>query len=123
MIKCVGTCRLTKDVGEIYVTPKGTSIATMSVAVHNGKEDTTFIDLTVAGKTAEACSKYLSKGSLIYVEFVIKNNNYTNKEGQKVYGYRYLVNTVDFLQTKKKEQPENTEDDFMVGINDDDIPF
>ena len=120
MIKCVGVCRLTKDIGELNITQKGNSIATMSVAVHNGKDDTTFLDLTVAGKTAEACAKYLGKGSLIYVEFVIKNNNYTNKDGNKVYGYKYLVNRVDFLQTKNQTQPE--QELSQSGI-DDDLPF
>lgn len=117
MIKCVGVCRLTKDIGELRMTQNGNSIATMSVAVHNGKDDTTFLDLTITGKTAEACSNYLSKGSLVYVEFTIKNNNYTNKDGQKVYGYKYFVSTVDFLQTQKKAH-----DVEKISI-DEDLPF
>lgn len=120
MIKCVGVCRLTKDMGELHTTSKGTPVGTMNVAVHNGKEDTTFLDLTVVGRTAEVCSEYLSKGSLIYVEFVIKNNNYTNKDGQKVYGYKYIVSTVDFLQTQKKSQPEPAANQINI---EDDLPF
>lgn len=118
MMKCLGVCRLTKDIGELHTTSNGTSIATMSVAVHNGKDDTTFLDLTVVGKTAEACAKYLGKGSLIYVECVIKNNNYTNKDGNKVYGYKYIVNKVDFLQIKNQTQQELNQ----INVNDD-LPF
>nr|DAH84326.1 MAG TPA: Single strand binding protein [Caudoviricetes sp.] len=117
MMKCVAVGRLTKDISEIHMTPNGTPIATMSIAVHNRKDDTTFLDLTLVGKTAEACSRYLSKGNMVYVEFVIKNNNYTNKDGQNVYGYKYFVSTVDFLQTQKKA-PEVEK----ISI-DDDLPF
>ena len=103
MVKCVGTCRLTKDVQKIGYTATGKLIIAMSVAIDNGKNDTTFIELIAFSRLAEICEQYLAKGSLIEVEFIIRNNNYKNKDGKAVYKERYVLNQVHFLNSKKIE--------------------
>lgn len=109
MVKCIGTCRLTKDIDDIRYTTSGKAVAELNVAINNGKDDTTFLNLVAFGKLAELCKQYLSKGSLIEVEFVIKNNNYINKEGKTVYKEQYILNEMKFLSTNRKEVEKEEE--------------
>lgn len=126
MIKCIGTCRLTKNVELRYGQTNNVPIATMNVAINNGKDDTTFLNLVAFGKLAEICDKYLSKGSLIEVIFVIQNSNYTNKDGKTVYRESYILEDVKFLSSNKKEAQKEEEalfsQNFMPSY-DDDLPF
>jgi single-strand DNA-binding protein len=125
MVKCIGVCRLTKDVENIRYTQSGKEIVTLNVAINNGKDDTTFLNLTAFGKLAELCKQYLNKGSLIEVEFVIKNNNYKNNEGKMVYKEQYIINEVRFLSTNKKEVEKEEESwtPSEVTFGDDMLPF
>ena len=127
MVKCIGTCRLTKDLEELRYTTTGKAVAELNVAINNGKDDTTFLKLVAYGKLAELCKKYLSKGSLIEVEFVIKNNNYQNSEGKTVYKEQYILNEVRFLSSNKKEI-EKEEESYITPVdnytdNFSDLPF
>ena len=48
----------------------------------------------------------------------MQTRNYTNREGKKVYVTEIVVENVEFLQTKKQDEPKWEE------INpDDDVPF
>ena len=125
MVKCIGTCRLTKDLEELRYTTSGKAVAELNVAINNGKDDTTFLKLVAYGKLAELCKQYLSKGSLIEVEFVIKNNNYQNSEGKMVYKEQYILNEVRFLSSNKKEA-EKEEESYVIPedtYQDDMLPF
>jgi single-strand DNA-binding protein len=124
MVKCIGVCRLTKDIENIRYTANGKAVIELNVAINNGKDDTTFLNLVAFGKLAELCNQYLSKGSLIEVEFTIKNNNYKNKEGKTVYREQYILNEVRFLSTNKKEV-EKEESDLFTPVDsfDDELPF
>lgn len=92
-----------KNVGELVV-------ATGSIAVNDkvgDKEEVTFINFKAFGKMAELMGTFLQKGSKIYIEGKLKNNNYDKKDGSgKVYGYELIVD--DFLLLDKKES-ENKE--------------
>jgi single-strand DNA-binding protein len=124
MVKCIGTCRLTKDLGELRYTTTGKAVAELNVAINNGKDDTTFLNLTAFGKLAELCKQYLNKGSLIEVEFVIKNNNYKNNEGKMVYREQYILNELRFLSTNKKETEKEEESWTPSEVTfGDDLPF
>lgn len=124
MVKCIGTCRLTKDVENIRYTQSGKEIVTLNVAINNGKDDTTFLNLVAFGKLAELCKQYLSKGSLIEIEFVIKNNNYKNNEGKMIYREQYILNEVRFLSANKKEVEKEEESWTPSEVNfGDDLPF
>ena len=111
MIKCIGTCRLTKEI-EMRYTANEKAVATLNVAINNGKDDTTFLNLIAFGKLAEICTQYLGKGSLIEVIFTIKNNNYKDKEGKTVYRESYILEDVKFLSSNKKEAQKEEDDLF-----------
>ena len=89
-----------KNVGELVV-------ATGSIAVNDkvgDKDEATFINFKAFGKMAEIMGTYLSKGSKVYMEFKLKNNNYEKKDtGVKVYEYEFIVTNMEMLKKKKAE--------------------
>lgn len=77
---------------EIRYTPKGTAVVELGIAVNrrytaeNGekREETTFVDVTFWGRTAEIASEYLRKGRPIYVEGRLQLDSWDDKQtGQK----------------------------------------
>jgi single-strand DNA-binding protein len=80
---------LTRDV-EVRYLQSGTAVADVGMAVNdrrkgqNGEwiEETTFVDVTLWGRTAEVAGEYLSKGSPLLVEGRLKYDTW-EKDGQK----------------------------------------
>ena len=99
------TGRLTKDVDH-RTTQSGTEVANVTIAVNGFKEgDTSFIDLVLFGKTAEAASKYISKGQQIGVTGRLKQESWEDKtSGQK---RSKLVVVVENLQLPPKGSSSN----------------
>lgn len=95
--------RITKDI-ELRYTPSNKAITEISLAVNNGKDDTTFIRLTAFDKLAELVSKYCKKGDLIGTQSIIKNHNWEDKEGIKHYEYSFIINKISFLTKANKEE-------------------
>lgn len=88
-----------KNVGELV-------IAAGSIAINDKvgeKEEATYINFKAFGKLAELMGTFLQKGSRIYIEGKLKNNNYDKKDGSgKIYGYELIVD--DFLLLDKKQE-------------------
>jgi single-strand DNA-binding protein len=80
---------LTRDI-ELRYLQNSMAVADIGVAVNdrrknaNGEwiEETTFVDVTVWGRTAEVMSEYLSKGSPVFIEGRLKLESW-EKDGQK----------------------------------------
>lgn len=111
------TGRITKDL-ELRYTTNNKAVVNIPLAINNGKDDTTFIDIVVYGNVAEMTHKYCKKGDLIGVQATIKNNNWTDKDGNKHYDYKFMGYKVTFLSTKKEaieetKKEENTNDDIF----------
>ena len=77
---------------EIRYTPKGTALVDLGLAVNrrytadNGekREETTFVDVTFWGRTAEIANEYLKKGRSVYVEGRLQLDSWDDKAtGQK----------------------------------------
>lgn len=100
--------RLTKE-PILKSTSTGKSVCEITLAVQNGKDDTSFITVSVWNKIAETVSNYCKKGDLIGVNGIIKNHNWEDKEGNKHYDYTFIGNKVSFLATgnKKEVKEEN----------------
>lgn len=99
--------RLTKDI-ELRYTQSGKANASFNLAVNRrfkqqGQPDADFISCVAWGNTADALSKYTSKGSLIGVEGRIQTRNYESNN-RTVYVTEVVVENVTFLESKKKEQ-------------------
>ena len=102
--------RLTCD-PVIRHTPKGTPLAEFGLALNRSyttetgekREETTFVDLTFWGKTAEIASKYLQKGNLTCVEGRLKMDTWNDKAtGQARSKLSVLGETVSFLEPSSK---------------------
>lgn len=104
--------RLSRDV-ELRYTPKGTAIGNMSMAVNRRwtneagekKEDVTFVEITLFGRTAENCGQYLKKGSPAHVSGRLRTESWDDKAtGQKRYKMVVIADSVQFIGTKPDGQ-------------------
>lgn len=79
---------LTRD-PELRYIPSGTAVSEIGLAVNDRVkkndqwvDETTFVDITLWGRTAEVANEYLSKGSSILIEGRLKLDTW-EKDGQK----------------------------------------
>lgn len=100
---------LTRD-PELRYTPKGTAVADLGIAVNrrvsdgngNWSDETTFVDVTVWGSTAENVQKYLSKGRGVFVEGRLQLDTWEDKQsGQKRSKLKVVGENVQFLPDGK----------------------
>ncbi len=101
--------RLTAD-PEIRATQSGTTIASLTLAVDRRykTEDgpsADFIRCMAFGKTAEFIEKYFRKGARMAVTGRIQTGSYTNKDGAKVYTTDIVIETTEFCESKRQEEP------------------
>lgn len=105
--KCLLMGRLTKDPEVRYSQGDNPiAIARYTLAVDrkykkDGEQSADFINCLSFGKTAEFAEKYYHKGTKILVIGRIQTNNYTNKDGQKVYTTEVVVEEQEFAEGKK----------------------
>lgn len=98
-----------------------TAVGTFRIAVNRRKKgESDFFNCTAFGATAENIAKYFHKGDRILISGRLENNQYTNKEGQKVTTTRIIVEEFDFIESKKDEASKNS--DFM-DIQEEELPF
>ncbi len=119
MNKVIIMGRLTRD-PEVSSSTNGTTFARYSVAVdrrfkREGDPDADFFNCTSFGKQAEFVERYLKKGTKVVVTGRLQNNNYTQKDGSKVYSVQIMVEDVEFAESKKADGSESTasSDDFL----------
>jgi single-strand DNA-binding protein len=82
--------RITRD-PELRYTPSGTAVCNLRLASSRRykdrsgewKDDSTFINVVVWGKTAENCGEYLKKGSAVMVEGRLQSRSWETEDGQK----------------------------------------
>ncbi len=112
MNKVIMMGRLTRD-PEVSSSTSGTTFARFSIAVDRkfkkeGDPDADFFNCTSFGKQAEFVERYLKKGTKIVVSGRLQNNNYTNKDGQKVYDIRVMVEEIEFAESKNSSESSNS---------------
>lgn len=136
MNKWAGLGRLVRD-PEIRKgrTSKGEEmlVARYALAIDRRGKDAgaDFISCVVFGKGAEFAEKYLRKGIKIAVTGRIQTDNYTNKEGQKVYTTDVIIEEQEFAESKAasgtaQTNPQTAPDDEFIPIPDnitDSLPF
>ena len=104
--------RLTKD-PELRKSSNDTSITNFTLAIDNpnvdanGERGTTFIDARCFGKVAESVSLHVCKGSKVAVSGAFTSRSYLNKAGEKRVAYEIQVNSVEFLDPKPVDEPED----------------
>ena len=115
--------RLTRD-PELRYTTSQMAVATFSMAIDrptraDREKETDFPRVTVFGKQAENCEKYLAKGMMTAVQGRLQTGSYTNKNGDKVFTTDVVAERVEFIEWKDaKPRNEKTK----AAFNDYDIP-
>lgn len=103
------TGRITKEI-ELRYTQSNKAVGNFSLAVNrkfknqNGEYEADFINCIVFDKLAETIKEYVKKGDLIGVCGRLQVRNYTDKDGNKKYITEVVVEEIDFLQSKPKEE-------------------
>lgn len=97
---------------ELRYTNYNKAVSQFTLATEVSKDETLFLRLSVFGRIAETLVEYCDKGDLIGAEYVIKNHDYEDKNGNKRYEYSFIANTIKFLatnrnNTKKEQTTEN----------------
>lgn len=101
------TTRKRKEDGTETVTTK------FDLAVNRkqrAENDTDFFHCTSFGRQAEFVERYFRKGSRVLVVGRVQNNNYTNKHGEKIYGFDVITEDVEFGEKKNSTDNRQTED-------------
>ena len=123
-------------------TTKGVATCQFNVAVprprrKDAEDETDFIRVKIYGKTAEFVHKYFSKGELIALSGEIRVDQWTNREGDKRSQTYLLVESTEFVESKRSEDkrscapaadgdvaPSDTAEHEAKPIsNDDELPF
>jgi single-strand binding protein len=113
MNKIILMGRLTRD-PEVRYTQQSNGeslcIARYSLAVdrkftrrnsQDGNEVTAdFFNCTAFGKQGEFVEKYLKQGTKVLMTGRVENDNYTNKNGEKVYSVRIVTEEIEFAESK-----------------------
>jgi len=135
--ECVVTGRVTK-LPEMRYTPGGMAITNVDLAVADDyfkKEEkewesrTNFFRFTAFSDAAERLAAKVGVGDRLLIRYTIKNANYVNKEGNKVYKDQMTISTYQVVEKRsgsegnesapKQEKSAPKE----KPVNDDDIPF
>ena len=127
--------RLTKDPEVRYTTGTQMAVAVFTLAIDRGKDKNgedmgaDFPRVTVFGKQAENCERYLAKGCRVAVQGKRQTGSYEDKNGQKVFTTDVIAQRVEFIDFKEKN-PQNANqsawNDNPPGyssLSEDDIPF
>jgi len=141
--KFIGIGNLGKDPETRYL-PSGAQVTNFSIAISESwkdkqtgeqKERTEWVNVEIWGNAAEACHKYLNKGSKCYVEGKLQTDKWQDKDGHDRWTTKVRADTVQFLDPKGDNEPRptvhpNTDEsaaqkqlDKSAPDFDDDIPF
>ena len=89
-----------------------------------------FIKCVAFGKSAEWCEKYTEKGLKLAVEGRIQTGSYEDKNGKTVYTTDVIINSQEFVESKKVQgqpqaEPKAESEIFHIPDNADDsgLPF
>lgn len=126
------TGRLTRDPEMRYTADTQTAVTRFSIAIDRPGKDkgADYPNITVFGKQAENCEKYLKKGRLVGIQGRLQTGSYERSDGSKVYTTDVVADRVEFLEwaeltpaaaPEPVKEPEYVPDGFE-GVQED-IPF
>ena len=123
---------------ELRYTQSGSAVCNLNIATSEKFKDksgewqerTEWHRVTVWGRQAENCEKYLAKGSQVYVEGRIQTREWQDKDGVTKCTTEIIAQTVQFLKggsggggSASHSGPAPTTSSFDQSFSDDDIPF
>jgi single-strand DNA-binding protein len=129
---------------ELRYTPQGTAVCNFSVATNEKRRDKsgdsqdvpTWFRVTLWRQQAENASKYLTKGSPVYIEGRLRVDEWTDRDGKTRYTLEVQGTEMQFLSGGRSDDNASggeVDHEFSEAINseggsasaatDDDIPF
>lgn len=99
---------LTRD-PEVRYTPKGSAVADIGLAVNRQystesgekREEVTFVDVTLWGRTAEIAHEYLKKGRPVLIEGRLQLDSWDDKQsGQKRSKLKVIAETMQLIGSR-----------------------
>ena len=134
--KCFFTGRTTKDV-EVRYTQNNKAVGRFSLAVDTGygeNKKTSFFNCIAWEKTAETLEKHAPKGTKLLLECEAVQNQYEDKNGNKVNTVDFVVKNFEFCEKKSDTQSDaqpapaqrHTDSDGFMNIPDgidEELPF
>lgn len=129
MNKLILMGRLTRDPEVTYAQGQDGSyaIARFSIAVdrkfkRQGEPDADFFNCIAFRRQAEFVERYLRKGTKMLITGTVQNNNYTNRDGQKVYSVQVIVEELEFAESKSvgnnEQQPYQSQPSTASSVGD-----
>jgi single-strand DNA-binding protein len=108
---------------ELRYTPQGDAVCNFSVAVNEKRRDrggelqdvTTWFRVTLWRKLAETASKYLTKGSPVYIEGRLHVEEWIDREGKNRYTLEVTASDLHFIGNRNADEETNemqTEEQF-----------
>ena len=106
--------RLTKDPEVRYTSGTQMAVCTFTLAIDRpvkagAEKQTDFPRVTVFGKQAENCERFLAKGRLVGVQGRLQTGSYTNRDGATVYTTDVVADRVEFLERAEKSEAREAE--------------
>lgn len=122
MNKVILMGNLTRDPEIRYTQGEKTmAIARFSLAINRrfsreGETNVDFFNCTAFGRQTEFVEKYFRQGSRMLLVGRVQNDNYTNKNGEKVYSVQIMADEIEFAERKQaggnnNAEPEQKQDD------------
>lgn len=114
--------RLTKD--PVLKKMEGKNSCYITVAVKRqyknseGIYETDFISCTVWNVIAERICEFCKKGDVVSVKARIQNNNYVDKDENKVYSYEIVADQISFMTSQKNEEKPLDDEDNLESLDD-----
>ncbi|MDR1135158.1 MAG: single-stranded DNA-binding protein [Clostridiales Family XIII bacterium] len=105
--------RLTRD-PEVRYTGDQMAIANFTLAIdrpvrQDKEKQADFLRVTVFGRQAETCEKYLKKGRMAAVQGRLQTGSYKNREGVTVYTTDIVADRVEFIDWGDKSGRQASE--------------
>lgn len=133
---------------ELRYTPQGSAVCNFSMATNEKRRDksgelqdiTTWFRITLWGRQAENASKYLNKGSSVYIEGRLKLDEWVDRDGNQRQTLDVTATDMQFIsggartdemgevQNSNIQKASNVDqqgksENFQDEVSDDDIPF
>ena len=131
MNKVILLGRLVAD-PETRYTQSGIAMTRFKLAVNrqgkkeDGQPTADFFQITAWRSTAEFVQKYFSKGQQVLIEGYLRNNQYTDKDGNKRYSDDIHASQVYFADSKRgtdNNVATTGNSIYQLNENDEDLPF
>lgn len=121
--------RLTKDPELRFTANKGTAVTRFTLAVNrdykkeDGTQEADFINCIAYSKRAEVIAQYLTKGKRFSVAGSIRTGSYDEQDGTRRYTTYVVVDGFDFIDSSDSKVNNDNFNDYMIPVDDGDIPF